>query len=314
MSLKCEIYNKAVAGGITNDNTRKVARSSAAKFATWAAKNGYKGKHLFCNQDVATKALQEYANDMVAQGYSPATVHTRLAAPCKAFSINMAKIDKPIRSGEDITRSRGGGNQRGHAQVAAPAFARLVSLQSSLGLRRSELGKLYGRDLVHDESGNLCVQVKRGKGGKHQLQRVLPKDVPTVKAIMGEHGADALVFDSHELANKIDLHGMRAAHARIAYDYYATKLLTEPTYYDQLKAELVARWDAERPDASPRQRNAYISKLNNSNPIYLRESGNYSLAVENDRPTVYNRLAVMAVSVFHLSHWRTDVTISHYLV
>lgn len=45
-----------------------------------------------------------------------------------------------------------------------------------VGLRRAELKRLTDADLVTDESGELCVRVKRGKGGKMQLQRILPQD------------------------------------------------------------------------------------------------------------------------------------------
>ena len=37
-------------------------------------------------------------------------------------------------------------------------------------------------------------------------------------------------------------------------------------------------------------------------------------AEKNGLPVVYDRLAVMAVSVFHLSHWRCDVTVDNYLL
>lgn len=315
MSLKNDIYRHAVAGGSGSDNTREVARRSAAHFAGWCAEHGYKGKALFCEPGVAAKALQAYADDMVSKRYSPATVHTRLAAPCKALGVGMDAINKPARTSGAVTRSRGFGNAQGVAEAAKAENARLVAFQSAVGVRRAELGKLRGRDLVRDESGALCVQVIKGKGGKHQLQRLLPQDEAAVAAIMQERGADALVFEPHELANKIDLHGMRAEHARAAYDYYADRLAKEPGYRDQLRAELLARWDAERPDARPAQRKAYAAKLFNDHRLFLRQGGeNYAQALEHGRPTEYDRLAVMAVSVFHLSHWRTDVTVTHYLV
>lgn len=315
MSLKNDIYRHAVAGGSGSDKTRKVARRSAAQFAGWCAEHGYKGKDLFCTPGVAAKALQAYADDMVGKGYSPATIHTQLAAPCKALGVGMDAISKPSRTSGAITRSRGLGNSQGHKQATDPKNTRLVTFQNSVGIRRSELGKLRGCDLVYDESGALCIRVVRGKGGKPQLQRILPQDIATVTTIMQQNGADELVFTKEEINNKIDLHSIRAAHARAAYDYYVTELKTNPLYRNQLIAELIARWDAERPNASNTQRKAYIAKLNNEHKLYLRKKGdNYNIAVKNGRPVVYDRLAVMAVSVFHLSHWRTDVTVTHYLV
>ena len=37
------------------------------------------------------------------------------------------------------------------------------------------------------------------------------------------------------------------------------------------------------------------------------------LAEEHDRPTTYDRVALMAVSTLHLAHWRLDVTVINYL-
>ena len=32
------------------------------------------------------------------------------------------------------------------------------------------------------------------------------------------------------------------------------------------------------------------------------------------RPTEYDRTALMCVSVWHLAHWRAEVTVSHYMI
>ena len=48
--------------------------------------------------------------------------------------------------------------------------------------------------------------------------------------------------------------------------------------------------------------------------VYKLRKDTRQLAQEKNRPVVYNRTAVMAVSVFHLSHWRCDVTVSNYLL
>ncbi|MBP1997253.1 hypothetical protein J2Z72_000137 [Peptostreptococcus canis] len=36
--------------------------------------------------------------------------------------------------------------------------------------------------------------------------------------------------------------------------------------------------------------------------------------MENRKPIVYNRLALTAVSVLALSHWRLDITVVNYIV
>jgi hypothetical protein len=47
---------------------------------------------------------------------------------------------------------------------------------------------------------------------------------------------------------------------------------------------------------------------------YKLKGNNKKLAVENNLPTEYDKLALMAVSVFHLSHWRNDVTVASYML
>ena len=48
--------------------------------------------------------------------------------------------------------------------------------------------------------------------------------------------------------------------------------------------------------------------------IYYLRGLNRKLALEHNLPVAYNRLALMAVSVFHLSHWRLDVTVCNYIL
>lgn len=51
----------------------------------------------------------------------------------------------------------------------------------------------------------------------------------------------------------------------------------------------------------------------NEKPYKLRGE-NRQKAIEQGKETEYNRLALMMVSVFHLSHWRLDVTVTNYLI
>lgn len=48
--------------------------------------------------------------------------------------------------------------------------------------------------------------------------------------------------------------------------------------------------------------------------VYKLRGGNLQKAISEGKPTEYNRLALMAVSVLHLSHWRLDVTVTNYMI
>lgn len=47
---------------------------------------------------------------------------------------------------------------------------------------------------------------------------------------------------------------------------------------------------------------------------YRIRGENAKIARENGLPVIYDRVALMMVSVFHLSHWRNDVTIKNYMI
>ena len=47
---------------------------------------------------------------------------------------------------------------------------------------------------------------------------------------------------------------------------------------------------------------------------YYIRGKNKELAKKKGLPLVYDKTALMAVSIFNLSHWRVDVTVSNYLL
>ena len=57
----------------------------------------------------------------------------------------------------------------------------------------------------------------------------------------------------------------------------------------------------------------FLKDIMNDTPYVLRGK-NREKAIAQEKPVTYNRLAMMMVSVFHLSHWRLDVTSVNYLV
>jgi hypothetical protein len=238
----------------------------------------------------------------------------------------MDKIRKPKRSARSITRGRErdtdgqpiAQNLQGRRQEKDPKYERLVALQAVLGIRRNELRHLVGADLIN--RGKSCyVRVRRGKGGKEQYQYILPKDVETVRQIFSGIGPEQRVLSNEEINNKINLHGLRAKHGKDCYNYYAEMLERDPAAAEQLRALLLRRWDKgheklknENPKTWAFQRARFISDMDDR-PYKLR-GDNLRKAQVLGLPEEYNRLALMLVSVLHLSHWRLDVTATNYLV
>lgn len=314
MSLKYEITKLGLENMDGSNNTSiKQMKVNCRRFSEWCCNNGYNkvSKIIGTGEE---KVLQAYSDYLVNRKLSPATVHTYLAAPCKALGVPMAKIEKPKRTSETITRSRDATrNLQGRAEIKESRYERIVKFQTVVGIRRSELERLKGKNLVLDETGKLCVEVERGKGGKHQLQRILPNDIEIVKACFKGIGREEYVFSSTELRNKLDLHSLRALNAQRAYDYYNSMDFPEKR---QLVNELKTRWLATHPqhDKNSWQYKKWLEQMTKGGGVYVLRGVNYDRAVERGKAVKYDRVSLMAVSMFHLSHFRLGVTVVNYII
>ena len=300
------------AHAISDRDTKKTYKTSIKRFCTWTKEQNYTREDVLDNPQ---SYLQQYADNLKARGLSAATIHTYIAPCCKGLNIPMQHISKPDRAIRDITRSRGGKNPRGRKDAEKPEYARLVAFQEAVGLRRAELEKLRGEDL-QKRDGQLYIVARQGKGGKEQWQKILPKDAGTVAKTFEGIKKDEKVFSQEEMKNRIDLHGMRAAHARQTYDYYLTRIKQEPDYRMQLQEDLKAYFrEHHDPDHELDQAayNRFCMDMSWNQGIYQMRGEARKLAEEMERPAIYDRVALMAVSVFHLAHWRLDVTICNYL-
>ena len=305
---------------IKNNKTGTAYKSRIKDFASWAKSNGYRQP-----EDLTRETVQEYER-YLEQSFGPATIHTYLAPVCAAVGVKMQEIKKPRRTSGTIKRGRDYDatgakiekNRQGKKQEKDPKNARLMALQRAVGIRRAELGRLTGADLIR-KNGRWYVRVKGGKGGKDQLQYILPKDREAVEAVFAGVGEKEKVFSKEEMKNKINLHGLRAAHSRDCYAYYEKMIEGHPEAAEQLRTVLLARWEegheklkGEDPKAWGRQKKRFIKDM--SDKRYLLRGENMKKAQALGLPTDYNRLALMCVSVLHLSHWRLDVTSVNYLV
>lgn len=297
--IRMNLPQQNIHGKTPSTNTLKQHLKHSLAFGRWAR------NHCKCRTFEACRGyIPDYERYLEAKGLSPATIHTYIAAVCYTWGVPLADIQKPARHTHTNTRSRGvkAVDKRSDAQRAASP--RLYDLAEVVGIRRHEYLALRQNDLMRDESGHLCVYVRKGKGGKKQLQRILPQHEAAVQTCFD--GSDNFVFTKAEMKNKLDLHHIRAEVAQRSYAYYLSRLQTEPAYRSQLEGEIRARWERFN------QKNPWDSSCVRGR--YNIRGGNRQLAKKLGLPTGYDRLAVMAVSVFHLSHWRCDVTVDNYLL
>jgi hypothetical protein len=262
--------------------------------------------------------IQDYVN-FLGNGpnpKSPSTIHTYLCGVCMAYGEKMEKYQKPLRISADFTRSRGEKKSDARKDRKPECSPRFYALGIRLGIRADELSRLRGNDFVK-RGDYLYVLVKKGKGGKYQPQRVPPGQEDFVMSYFD--GSNDYIFTLEETKNKIDVQHLRHYMAWCAYLGYK-RLLDTPEYKEKLMAEIKAayaragkerEWNAQvrgRSDAAAKHCAKSIEQP------YRLKKGNRTLAINAGFPVEYNRLALRAVSVFHLSHWRDDVTISNYLL
>ena len=296
-------------------------------------------KRTFDNPE---KLIQEWVDSLAERGLKPDTIHTYLAPVAKAYDINMKEINKPKRTAADIEKGRNPvKNKRGQKERWSDRYKMSVQMAEATGLRRSELMKLTAADVCKDESGKLCVKTV-GKGGKLQMQRILPEDVSTVLQIrqaaldVNDGIPDKPMLNEAQFSNNIPYHTIRREHAQRAYEYYL-KVASDPKAREELKNELVNRWNAfhsenPKPDRRGRRRpSELILKtedgwmaadpkgaaqrfLDEMEGFYVIRGDNRARAMKEGRPAKYDKLALLATSVFVLSHWRNDVSIRDYMM
>ena len=290
-----------------NDVTRKIYIGNYRKFIDFCRSKYGQQTKAECRVHI-----QAYADYLKENGYQPSTIHTYIAPVCSYHNINMREIKKDIRSTADYKRGRTNNDKkkRSDNDFSNPKYKYSVEFQKRVGIRRAELEKLTGDDLVIDESGHFCVRVKCGKGGKKQLQRILPQDYDFVRKYFEGKKPNERIFGNVELNNRQSYHTLRAQNARRCYEYYIDIISTEEGR-ETLIQEIKARFAVPDDDGKVKHKKFKYELIDGT---YKLRGKNKELALANDLPTEYDKLALMAVSVFHLSHWRNDVTVASYML
>ena len=284
-------------------------KKHALKYVAWA-KSIYRCKTL----DDCKEHIQDYSNYLTASGKTPSTTHTYLVGICRVLDVPLEDLNKPIRIVAKNTRSRGAKAVDERKDADREASPRLYDFASIVGIRRNEYLHLRPDDLVVDDFGNPCILVRKGKGGKQQLQRILPEELPAIQEVFQHPADEQHLFSKAELSNKIDLHHLRALRAQRMYKYYLEHIQSEKGYREQLISEIKHTWEG---DDETRMENGYRPKRWKDckvNGNYVLRGHNRELALKNGLPVSYDRLALLAVSIYHLAHWRHDVTAANYLL
>ena len=284
-----------------NDVTRKTYTRQVKKYVKFCREKFDSKTFSDCE-----KHIQSYSDFLQSGGYTASTIHTYLAAVCAVFEIDLATIKKPVRHVAEYTRGRDAKDD-----LDNPKWSHIVEFQHRVGIRRNELKRLCGKDFQTDESGYLCVVVGRGKGGKMQYQRILEKDVEFVKAYFDSVSPNERIFDGKYFENDLNFHRLRAESAKEYYFEQLRKMKEDPKYDEKLEKEIRKRWENMNV-----ARNGKVKKFkeNELKGVYTLRGKNRELAIEKGLPLHYDKCALLATSIFKLSHWRNDVTVASYML
>lgn len=119
-------------------------------------------------------------------------------------------------------------------------------------------------------------------------------------------GKDERVFDP-KVMKALSTHRYRRELAQEMYFTYKNILETDPNAANIFKAMILktmrrAHVDPSRKPDMQRLDKPYVTQGN------VRQS-----MLDLGMPTTYNRLALMMVAVYHLSHWRANVVVQNYM-
>ena len=257
-------------------NTYRAYMQHANTFTQWIKQNHPGIKTLAA----ARPYVETWLCSRVCAGLSSYTVKLDAAALAKVYGCGTKDFDiiTPPRLRNEIVRSRGEKVRDKH--FSEKNNAALVSFCRCCGLRRSELEKLRGTDLI-EKGGRYYVRVLSGKGGRDRLAPVIgsPDEVRAVVDRMKAAGNNKVWDKVH---NAADIHSYRRDYAARVYALYARPV-------DSLQGVMIPD-----PDHSGRMVSA----------VY-RCRGEYS-------GRVYDRAALLHCSRA-LGHNRVDVVARHYL-
>lgn len=289
-----------------NDVTRKTYTRQFKLYVKFCREN------FNCrNFEECREHIQEYSNYLQTENYTASTIHTYLSAVCVMFEVDLGTIKKPPRHVAEYIRGRTINKIDAKNDLNNPEWHYIVEFQKRVGIRRDELKRLQSGDFGDDESGYKCVIVRKGKGGKLQYQRILEQDVEFVKRYFDSIDENDYVFDSKYFENDLNFHRLRALSAKEYYFFQLQKIKENPAYAEQLEKEIRDRWEKMNLTKKSKPKKFKEVELRG---VYSLRGKNRKLARQKGLPLHYDKLALLATSIFKLSHWRNDVTIGSYLL
>lgn len=277
-------------------------------FGRWLCDNGMKN----CTMEEAHSQIQPFVDSMVSKGFSSWTVRLSCASLCKVFGDRMDSYDLPKRSLADITRSR---TEAIHDSFNSRHYGNLLQANEVLGLRKSELrdirtsnfevvrgaGSLGDAGVTLSNCDKIIARYK-GKGGKmNEKVYTAPHQVAAIQGMLQGKQPGERLFDKSQFRADCDLHDCRSIAIKDTYYSVLNDIQNRPGAKKEYVAAIRSAFSAA----------GKTMRENLDRPYTLR--GEHRVYCEkNGIPTTFNRVAALYTSI-QASHFRTDVTIGHYI-
>lgn len=256
--------------------------------------------------------IQTYCNYLIDNGYTASTIHTYISAVCKVFNVPLKLIDKPIRHISEYTKGRTKYQDayRRRRDLYDEEWKYLVDFQSKIGIRRAELRRLTGKDFILKD-GEWNIFVKNGKGGKDSYIYIHPDDVEFIRKYFENKEPNEKIFEEKYFKNELNLHFLRAKNAQRLYKILEEQIKHDPAYADEMVRRIRQRWNECNLDKQTGKPKPFPEDSIKGN--YILRGKNREFAIKNKLPIVYDKRILKYVSMFLLSHYRTDITILYLL-
>ena len=246
--------------------------------------------------------IQPYIDYLINKGNSPNTINLKLSAVCKATGQFVIDYEHPVRRYAEAIRGVKPAVRDGFNEKRAAAA---LELNRAVGLRRAELGRLSVADVHWTDTGNIVI-TSIGKGGKHNETLVTdPEKLRIVEKYYYDAIADGreILLTKEQMNHDADLHHARAECAIDEYNRVITDIKDHPERRNYYKNFVI--------DFFRKNKKALKEKLDV--PYRLRGAGKM-LMLQQDKDTVFDRVAVLYVSLTILHHYRSDTSVQHYLI
>ncbi|WP_028510318.1 integrase domain-containing protein [Ruminococcus sp. NK3A76] len=247
------------------------------------------------------KYIRPYIDSLISKGDSPNTINLKLSAVCKATGQYVVDYTHPIRRYSDVTRSTKAAVRDKYNDKRAAAA---LELNRSIGLRRNELARVSINDIY---LGEKCAYIySKGKGGKNNITYISdPAKLDILYKYMSQaitEGRETLL-SKEQMNHDADLHHARAMCAVDEYNRILQDIHKNPEQREFYKSYIK--------NIFKKYNKPLLEDLDK--PYYLRGAGK-TLCISQGKSYIFDRVAVLYVSLTILHHFRSDTTVQHYLI